>query len=79
MTIDIANFHLATPMEQYEYIKLKFSALQVQIIKECKLLSIAKPDGSVYVEVRKGMYGLLQARKSKNELLEKRLNKHGYH
>ena len=32
----------------------------------------------VYVEVRKGMYGLLQAEIIANELLEKRLSKKGY-
>ena len=61
MTIDIANFYLATPMERYEYIKLKLSALPAEIIKEYNLLRIATPDGSVYVEVRKGMYGLSKA------------------
>ena len=34
MTIDIANFYLATPMERYEYIKLKLSTLLVENIKE---------------------------------------------
>ena len=79
MTIDIKNFYLATPMERYEYIKLKLSALPAEIIKEYKLLSIAMPDGSVYVEIRKGTYELPQAGKLANELLKKRLNKHGYH
>ena len=58
MTIDIANFYLGTPMERNEYIKIKLSALPVEIIKEYKLLSIATPNESVYVDVRKGMYGL---------------------
>ena len=71
MTIDIKNFYLATLMERYEYIKLKLSALLAEIVKEYKLFSIATPDGSVYVEVRKGMYGLPQAGKLANELLEK--------
>ena len=79
MTIDIANFYLATPMDWYKYIKLKLSALPVEIILEYKLLDIATPDGSVYVEVRKGMYRLSQARELVNELLKKRLNKHGYY
>jgi hypothetical protein len=35
--------------------------------------------GFVYLEVTKGMYGLPQAGLLANELLEKRLNKHGYH
>jgi hypothetical protein len=32
----------------------------------------------VYIKVRKGMYGLPQARILAQELLEQRLNKHGY-
>ena len=58
MTIDIANFYLATPMERYKYLKLKLSALPTEIIQEYKLWDIATPDGSVYVKVRKGMCGL---------------------
>ena len=36
------------------------------------------PDGYVYVEIQKGMYGLPQAGILAQELLEKRLNAHGY-
>ena len=78
MSIDIKNFYLATPMKRYEYIKLKLATLPDEIIQEYKLKDIATPDGAVYVEVRKGMYGLPQAGILANELLEKRLNKHGY-
>ena len=78
MSIDIKNFYLATPMKRYEYIKLKLDTLPVEIIRKYKLRDIATPDRAVYVEVRKGMYGLLQAGILANELLEKRLNKHGY-
>ena len=66
-------------MERYDYIKLNLSALSVEIIKEYKLLGIPTPDRPVYVKVRKGIYGLTQAIKLTNELLEKRLNKHGYY
>ena len=34
--------------------------------------------GMVYIEVTKGMYGLPQAGLLANELLKRRLNKHGY-
>jgi hypothetical protein len=78
MSIDIKNFYLATPMERYEYLKLKLCDIPEEIIKEYSLRKIATPDDSVYVEVRKGMYGLPQAGLIANELLEKRLNKEGY-
>ena len=71
MSIDIKNFYLATPMERYEYLKLKLCDIPEEIINEYNLLNIATPDKSVYVEVRKGMYGLPQAGLIANELLEK--------
>ena len=64
MTINIANFYFATPMERYEYIKPKLSALPAKIIKEYKLLSIATPNGSVYVEVRKRHIWITAGRKT---------------
>ena len=65
-------------MERYEYLKLKLCDIPEEIINEYNLLDIATLDKSVYVEVRKGMYGLPQAGLIANELLEKRLNKEGY-
>ena len=65
-------------MKQYGSIKLKLNTLPDKIIREYKLANITTPDRSVYVEVRKGMYGLPQAGILANQLLEKRLNKHGY-
>ena len=35
-------------------------------------------DGSIYITAKQGMYGLPQSGLLANELLEKRLNKHGY-
>ena len=79
MSIDIKNFYLATQMERYEYLKLKLCDIPEEITKEYNLHRIATPDKSVYVEVRKGMYGHPQAGIIANELLEKRLNKKGYY
>ena len=36
-------------------------------------------DGYIYAEIRQGMYGLPQSGILAQELLEKRLAKHGYH
>ena len=79
MTMDIKNFYLMTPLNRPEYLKLKLSQIPDEIIDEYKLRAKATPDGSVYVEINKGMYGLPQAGVLANELLEKRLNKHGYY
>ena len=79
MTMDISNFYLMTPLARPEYIRVKFSDLPDEIIDEYKLKSKATKDGSVYIVANRDMCGLPQAGLLANQLLEKRLNKHGYH
>ena len=79
MTMDISNFYLMTPLPRPEYLRLKLSNIPTEIITEYRLDLLAEPDGTIYVLVRLGMYGLPQAGLLANELLEKRLNAHGYH
>ena len=78
MTMDLSNFYLMTPLKRPEYVKLKLTDIPEEIIVEYKLRELATPDGSVYIEITKGMYGLPQAGLLANEQLEERLNKHGY-
>ena len=78
MTLDIKNFYLNTPMTRPEYVCLKLSDIPDEITHEYKLHNIATPEGYVYIEVNKGMYGLPQAGILAQELFEKRLNQHGY-
>ena len=47
-------------------------------IKEYELAEKVCKNGFIYIEVRKGMYGLLQADLLAQQLLEERLGKHGY-
>lgn len=61
MTMDISNFYLNTPMKRPEYIHIKLIDIPEEIIGKYKLRQMATPDGSVYIEVNKGMYGLCQA------------------
>ena len=75
---DIKNFYLGTPMKEYEYIRLHMSILPDEIIEHYKLNQIAEPDGWVYVEIRRGMYGLKQAGRIANEQLQEKLAIHGY-
>ena len=77
MGIDIKNFYLNTPMERFEYMKMKLSNFPQDIIDQYKLNEKEK-NGYVYVEIRKGMYGLPQAGILAQQLLEKRLGKAGY-
>jgi hypothetical protein len=48
------------------------------VIEHYNLKEKANKDDMVFVEIRKGMYGLPQAGLLAQELLEQRLNKHGY-
>ena len=77
MSADLANFYLNTPLLRPEYVRLKLSDIPEEIIKEYNLLEKVK-NGYVYIKINKGMYGLPQSGILANELLEKRLNKHGY-
>ena len=78
MMINIANFYLMTPLKRPKYVEIKLSDIPEEIIVEYKLHDLANADGSVYIEATRGMYGLPQAGLIANELLEERLNKHGY-
>jgi len=78
MSLDIKNFYLNTPLKRYEYLKLKLTNFPEDVIKQYNLRDKATPEDFVYVEVRKSMYGLPQAGLLAQELLEKRLEAHGY-
>jgi hypothetical protein len=50
MIMDITNYYLGTPLPRYEYMRMLLSRFLEEIA-----------DGWVYIEIRKGMYGLKQA------------------
>ena len=66
-------------MKRFEYMRLKLSDMPEDVIEHYKLRKISTPDGFIYCEIQKGMYGLPQAGIIAQELLEERLAKHGYH
>ena len=78
MMLDISNFYLMTPLKRTEYIQMKIDNLPEEIINECKLREKVNRQSMICIEVTKRMYGLPQAGLLANELLEQRLNKHGY-
>ena len=78
MTLDIKNFYLNTPLKRFEYLKLRLTDLHDDSIEQYDLKSKATANGYVYIEVRKGMYGLPQAGLLTQQLLTERLNKKGY-
>jgi hypothetical protein len=78
MTIDIKDFYLMTPMDRYEYFRMKLDLFPQDIIDEYELRDKVDTDGNIFCEVRRGMYGLPQAGIIAQDLLTKRLHKAGY-
>jgi hypothetical protein len=78
MTIDIKDFYLMTPMDRFEYFRMKLELFPQDIIDEYGLRDKVDTDGNVFCEVRRGMYGLPQAGIIAQDLLTKRLHQAGY-
>jgi len=78
MTLDLKDFYLGTPMTRYEYMRIPLSMIPADIIAQYNLETIAH-NRHVYVEIRRGMYGLPQAGRIANDQLTKFLAPHGYH
>ena len=79
MALDISNFYLMTLLDGYEYVFINFSDFPEEVMKEYKLRDIATADGSVFTEIRIGMYGLPAAGILFNKYLEQRLNEYGFY
>jgi hypothetical protein len=78
MMMDIKNYYLGTPLLRFEYMKMLLSRFPEDIIQQYNLNDLAV-DGWVYIEIRKGMYGLKQAGILANQLLQTRLAPYGYY
>jgi hypothetical protein len=57
MVMDIRKYYLGTPLPRYEYMRMLLSRFPEEIVNKYNLKSLAV-DGWVYIEIRKGMYGL---------------------
>ena len=81
MAFNVSNFYLNTLMKRYEYVKMRLANIPDEVVKEYKLHKNVKvtDNGFVYVEVRKGMYGLPQAGILTQQLLKTHLNQRGYY
>ena len=77
MTADIKDFYLNTPMEEYEYMRIPVDIIPESIMDEYDLHSKVH-NGCVYVEIRKGMYGLPQAGRLAYDRLAANLAPDGY-
>jgi hypothetical protein len=58
--MDIKNYYTGTPLPRFEYMKMLLSRFPKEIIQKYNLNALAV-DSWVYIEIRKGMYGLRQA------------------
>jgi hypothetical protein len=72
MMMDIKNYYLGNPLPRFEYIKMLLSRFPEKIIQKYNLNALSV-DGWVYIEIRKGMYGLKQAGLLATQLLQTRL------
>jgi hypothetical protein len=72
MCLDVYNFHLGTPMDSFEYMHIPIKLIPQEIIVQYKLLPLIS-DGHVYIEAKKGMYGLPQSGILANQLLARLL------
>ena len=58
--LDIKNYYLGTPMDNYKYMFIPINQIPQEIIDHYKLHKIAH-NGKVFVEICRSMYGLPQA------------------
>jgi hypothetical protein len=75
---DIKNYYIGKPLPRFEYMKMLLSRFPEEIVQKYNLNALAV-DGWVYIEIRKGMYGLKQAVLLANQLLQTRLAPFGYY
>ena len=55
MTLDIKIFYLNTPMERYEYVRIKLDDVPEEIIQQYLLQDKVDSEGYIFIEVQKGI------------------------
>ncbi|KAL7465450.1 hypothetical protein ACHAXS_005954 [Conticribra weissflogii] len=75
---DVKKFYLGTPMDWYKYMKMPIALIPEHFIQQYKLHEKVK-NRYIYMEIQRGIWGLLQAGILANKLLKKRLQPHGYY
>jgi hypothetical protein len=78
MMMGIKNYYMGTPLPRYKYMRMLLSRFPEEIVNKYNLKELAV-DGWVYIEIRKGMYGLKQSGLLASQLLQKRLAHFGYY
>jgi hypothetical protein len=78
MMMESKNYYLGTLMPRFEYMQMLLLPFSEEIVQKYNHSALAV-DGWVYIEIRKGMYGLKQAGLLANQLLQTRLATFGYY
>ena len=65
-------------MKKYEHMKLPINLFPPEIVEQYNLFPLVHDDDHVYMEIKKGMYGLPQAGRLANDQLKQHLQKYGY-
>jgi hypothetical protein len=78
MCLDIKNFYLTAPLDQFEYMKMPIDLFPEWIVKQYELMKHVL-NGFIYLEMRCAVWGLPQAGILANKLLRKHLLPHGYY
>ena len=78
MTIYVKYFYFNTMMSRSEYMRLKISDLPENMVQQYNNEAKATKDGYMYLEMKRGVYGIPQSGLIAQQLLEKILNKKGY-
>ena len=79
MGMDISNMYLNTPLDRFEYMRIRLRDIPQEIIDEYKLNDIVADDGYVYIEMRRAIYGLAQSGALSHKQLETVIGKEGYY
>ena len=76
-TADIKDFYLNAPLSTFEHMRLPINIIHNEIIEQYNLLPLVI-NGSVYIEIQKGIYGLLQAGKIVHDRLKPHILQYDY-
>ena len=77
-SFDLMNMYLNTNLKDYENVRVHTSQIPEEFIRAYNLQQFVTPDGWVFFETRKGMYGLLQSGVLAHKKLTSVLAPHGY-
>jgi hypothetical protein len=61
LSLDIKNYFLGTPMAYFQYLRVPPSAIPKEVWDDTRYTITVADDGFVYLEIRRGMYGLKEA------------------